>query len=161
MASTWIWHHLHPIDCSKFLEYLAKSERQYSLFFSKWKVGFFFWIFLHLLCDSVCQLCSFTFLSTETAKTNGCRFFLQVRYLAKVVLLWTCLLNSEQYHRTFLNCMQIWKFIYCFQQYKMNGTISWVDNNAFSRIFSIAQKTLRKRMMILCHIWCMCQNLNN
>ena len=117
-----------PLTAGNFLKYLASSERQYSLFYSKWKVGFFWWFFLHLLCDSVCQLCSFTFLSTKTTKKNSCQFFLQVGHPAKVVLLWTCLLNSVQYQRMFLNSMQIWKFIACFQQCKLNATISWVYN---------------------------------
>ena len=106
MASTWIQRHLHAVDSWNFLEYLEKMERQNSLFYSKWKVGFFWWFFLHWLCDSVCQLCSFTCLSTEMAKKMATRFFLQVCDLAKLVLLWTCLLYSVQYERILLNSMQ-------------------------------------------------------
>ena len=70
------------------------------------------------------------------------RFFLQVGHLAKVVLLWTCLLNSVQYERTFLNSVQYQRtflnsvqygnLLNVFFQCKLNGTISWVyNNNAF------------------------------
>ena len=105
MSGARFWRHLHAVDCWKFHEYLANAERQYSLFYSKWKVGFFFWFFMHLLCNSV-------FLSTETAKKNGCRFFHQDGHLAKVVLLWTCLLNSVQYERNLLNSVQYENLIF-------------------------------------------------
>ena len=72
-----------------------------------WMFLLMFFFFLHLLCERVCQLCSFTFLSTETAKKIGCQIFPSGRPQAKVVLLRTYLLKSVQYQRIFLNSVQI------------------------------------------------------
>ena len=133
MASTRIRRHLHhAVDCWKFLEYLANSERQYSLFYSKWKVGFFWWFFscIYFATASVSCVVSPFFQPRRPKKKKKWLLdfsFGSTTQLAKV-LLWTCLLNSVQYQRTFLNSVQIltFKFIECFQQCKLNGTISWV-----------------------------------
>ena len=49
------------------------------------------------------------------------RFFLQVGHLAKVVLLWTYLLNSVQYQRTFLNSVKFGNLLNVFNNANWTG----------------------------------------
>ena len=60
-----------------------------------------------------------SFFDSRRKRKMAARFFFQVDHLAKVVLLWTCLLNSVQYE----NLLKV------FFQCKLNGTISWLYNN--------------------------------
>ena len=104
MASMRIRRHLHVVDCWKFLKYFENLEWQYYSFYSKWKVGFFWWICIHLLYDSICQLWS------RRQRKMAARFFLQVGHLSKVVLLWKCLLNSVQYEIIQINYVDYGKY---------------------------------------------------
>ena len=81
---------------------------------------------MQLLCDSVCQLCSFAILCFETAKKNGCQIFPSGWQLSKSSSNGTCLLNSVQYKIIFLNSVQYENLLNVFLQYKLNGSISWV-----------------------------------
>ena len=86
------------------------------------------WFCIDLLCDSVCQLCICTILWFETAKKNGCHMFPSGCLHSESSSSRTCLLNSVQYRRTFLNSVQYGNLLNVFLQCKLNGAMFWEYN---------------------------------
>ena len=94
----------------------------------------FWWFCMHYFWDSIGQLYSFTILWWETHRKMAAGLFLQVEYLPKIVLLWTCLLNSVKYERTFRKSVQYDNLLNVFFQCKVNGTIYWGCNNQSEKL---------------------------